>query len=85
LRNQPNLHSGFRGSLSNIPLIEIILMLESDERTDVMNAVLNQHEEEAELYQVSDEALEAVAGTGLENAGHFTQGDCTGFVTCPSW
>ena len=48
-----------------------------------MNAELNHLEEEDVLYQVSDEALEDTAGTGLENAGHFTLGSCTGFVSCP--
>jgi hypothetical protein len=35
--------------------------------------------------EVTDEALEAAAGTGMESAGHYTAGDCTGFVSCSPW
>jgi hypothetical protein len=45
-------------------------------------AKLDQSENEILGYDVSDEALEAAAGTG--NAEPFTLGACTGLSVCPS-
>ena len=44
---------------------------------------LDQTEEEILTYEVSDEALEATAGTGKEKAGNYTFGGCTGLSVCP--
>jgi hypothetical protein len=40
-------------------------------------------EEEILNYQVSDEALEAAAGTMKDKAGAFTLAFCSGLDTCP--
>jgi len=44
---------------------------------------LDQVEEQLLVYDVSDESLETAAGTGMENAGLYTLGSCTGFISCP--
>ena len=44
---------------------------------------LDQNEEEALTYEVSDEALEIAAGTGKEKAGNYTLGACSGLSVCP--
>jgi hypothetical protein len=41
-------------------------------------------EEEILNYQVSDEALEAAAGTMKDKAGAFTLAFCSGLDTCPA-
>ena len=43
-----------------------------------------QKEEEILSFEVSDEALEAAAGSVKENAGAFTLAFCSGLDTCPS-
>ena len=43
---------------------------------------IEQTEEEILSFQVSDEALEAAAGS--ENAGAFTLAFCSGLDTCPA-
>jgi len=35
-------------------------------------------------YEVSDEALEAAAGSGEPGAMHYTLGFCTGLSACPA-
>jgi hypothetical protein len=42
------------------------------------------HIEEEILIDVSDEALEAAAGSVKEKAGAFTMAFCSGLDTCPS-
>jgi hypothetical protein len=42
------------------------------------------HIEEEILIDVSDEALEAAAGSVKEKAGAFTLAFCSGLDTCPS-
>jgi hypothetical protein len=42
-----------------------------------------QIEEEIPLFEVSDEALEATAGTVREKAANYTLGACSGFSVCP--
>ena len=44
--------------------------------------VLDQTEEAILTYDVSDEALETVAGS--ENGGNYTLGFCSGLSVCPS-
>jgi len=44
---------------------------------------IDQREEEILNYQVSDEALEAAAGTMKDKAGAFTLAFCSGLDTCP--
>ena len=44
---------------------------------------IDQREEEILNYQVSDEALEAAAGTMKDQAGAFTLAFCSGLDTCP--
>jgi hypothetical protein len=44
---------------------------------------IDQMEEEILNYQVSDEALEAAAGTMKDKAGAFTLAFCSGLDTCP--
>jgi hypothetical protein len=44
---------------------------------------LDQIEEEILTCDVSDETLENAAGTGKAEAGNFTLGSCTGFISCP--
>jgi hypothetical protein len=39
--------------------------------------------EEIFTYEVSDEALEAVAGSGKDQAASFTLGACTALSSCP--
>jgi hypothetical protein len=46
------------------------------------NKRLDQSENYDLAYEVSDEALEAMAGAGLE-AGRFTLAACTGLSVCP--
>jgi len=41
-------------------------------------------EEEILTFEVSDEALEAAAGTVKEKAGAFTLSFCSGLDTCPA-
>jgi hypothetical protein len=43
-----------------------------------------QREEEILNFEVSDEALEAAAGSVKEKAGAFTLAFCSGLDTCPS-
>jgi hypothetical protein len=43
-----------------------------------------QREEEIFIFEVSDEALEAAAGSVKEKAGAFTLAFCSGLDTCPS-
>lgn len=43
-----------------------------------------QTEEEILSFEVSDEALEAAAGSVKEKAGAFTLAFCSGLDTCPS-
>jgi hypothetical protein len=45
---------------------------------------IDQIEEEILSYEVSDEALEAAAGTMKDKAGSFTLSFCTGLDTCPA-
>jgi hypothetical protein len=45
---------------------------------------IDQREEEILACEVSDEALEAAAGTVTEKAGAFTLAFCSGLDTCPS-
>jgi hypothetical protein len=44
---------------------------------------IDQIEEEVLSYEVSDEALEAAAGT-TDKVGSFTLSFCTGLDTCPA-
>lgn len=48
-----------------------------------MTHTIEQTEEEILSFQVSDEALEAAAGS-KENAGAFTLAFCSGLDTCPA-
>ncbi len=51
-----------------------------------MNAAtvcLDQTEEEILACDVSDEALEVSAAEGMDNAGNYTFGSCTGLSVCP--
>jgi hypothetical protein len=51
------------------------------------NTVMNDIEQiEVEIlsYEVSDEALEAAAGTTKDKAGSFTLSFCSGLDTCPA-
>jgi hypothetical protein len=43
-----------------------------------------QRDEEILSFEVSDEALEAAAGSVREKAGAFTLAFCSGLDTCPS-
>ena len=43
-----------------------------------------QREEEILSFEVSDESLEAAAGSVKEKAGAFTLAFCSGLDTCPS-
>jgi hypothetical protein len=45
---------------------------------------IDQREEEILTVQVSDEALEAAAGSVKEKAGAFTLAFCSGLDTCPA-
>ncbi len=45
---------------------------------------IDQREEETLTFEVSDEALEAAAGTVKEKAGAFTLAFCSGLDTCPA-
>jgi hypothetical protein len=49
-----------------------------------MTHTIEQTEEEILTVQVSDEALEAAAGSVKENAGAFTLAFCSGLDTCPA-
>ncbi len=51
-------------------------MTDTDKRFD-------KTEEDIFTYEVSDEALEATAGTGKETAANYTFGACTGLSVCP--
>jgi hypothetical protein len=46
---------------------------------------LDETKEEIIGYDVSDEALEAAAGTDQKIAGNYTLGACTGLSVCPGW
>jgi hypothetical protein len=50
---------------------------------DEITISLDQSEEEILTYEVSDEALENVAGGEKEKARNYTHAFCTGFVGCP--
>jgi hypothetical protein len=45
---------------------------------------IDQREEEILTVQISDEALEAAAGSVKEKAGAFTLAFCSGLDTCPT-
>ena len=45
---------------------------------------IEQTEERALAFEVSDEALEASAGTVGETAANYTLGSCTGLSVCPA-
>jgi hypothetical protein len=45
---------------------------------------IDQREEEIFTVQISDEALEAAAGSVKEKAGAFTLAFCSGLDSCPS-
>ena len=45
---------------------------------------IDQREEEILTYEVSDEALEAAAGSLKDKAGAFTLSFCSGLDTCPA-
>jgi hypothetical protein len=45
---------------------------------------IEQTEEEGVAFEVSDEALEASAGTVREAAANYTLGACSGFSVCPA-
>ena len=52
-----------------------------------MNATsieLSQIEDEVRTNEVSDESLEAAAVAETLNAGNYTLGSCTGFISCPA-
>ena len=56
----------------------------ANERNKAMNELhIDQREEEILTFDVSDEALEAAAGTVKEKAGAFTLAFCSGLDTCP--
>jgi hypothetical protein len=56
----------------------------ANERNNAMNDIhIDQREEEILTFNVSDEALEAAAGTVKEKAGAFTLAFCSGLDTCP--
>jgi hypothetical protein len=46
---------------------------------------LEQTEQEILTFELSDEALEAAAGTMQEKAVNYTLGACTGLSVCPGW
>lgn len=57
----------------------------ANERNKAMTDTnIDQREEEILNYQVSDEALEAAAGTMKDKAGAFTLAFCSGLDTCPA-
>jgi hypothetical protein len=45
---------------------------------------IDQREEEILTFDVSDEALEAAAGSVKDKAGAFTLAFCSGLDTCPA-
>jgi len=49
-----------------------------------MHGKTNSLEQEILAYDVSDEALEMVAGLGKEKVGSATLAFCTGLDTCPA-
>jgi hypothetical protein len=49
-----------------------------------MKDIQIQKEDEILTFQVSDEALEAAAGTMKDKAGAFTLAFCSGLDTCPA-
>jgi hypothetical protein len=58
----------------------------ANERVNAMNDTtmgLEQTEQEFLAFEVSDEALEAAAGTVREKAANYTLGACTGLSVCP--
>jgi hypothetical protein len=55
------------------------------ERNNAMKDIhIDQREEEILTVQISDEALEAAAGSVKEKAGAFTLAFCSGLDSCPS-
>ena len=48
------------------------------------DTTIDQTEVEILCYEVSDEALEAAAGTTKDKAGSFTLSFCSGLDTCPA-
>ena len=48
------------------------------------DTTIDQIEEDILSYDVSDEALEAAAGTVKDKAGSFTLAFCSGLDTCPA-
>jgi len=50
----------------------------------MIDTTINQIEEAILSYEVSDEALEAAAGTMTDKAGSFTLAFCSGLDTCPA-
>ncbi len=48
------------------------------------DTTIHQTEEEILGYEVSDEALEAAAGTMKDKVGSFTLAFCSGLDTCPA-
>lgn len=56
----------------------------ANERNETMTDVNEQLDEELLSHKVSDEALEAAAGTVKDKAGSFTLSFCSGLDTCPA-
>jgi len=50
---------------------------------NLTTTAIDQSDEEIRLYEVSDEALEAVACAGKAN-GNYTLADCSGLSVCPA-
>lgn len=50
----------------------------------MIDTTIDQIDQEVLSYEVSDEALEAAAGTMKDKAGSFTLAFCSGLDTCPA-
>jgi hypothetical protein len=73
----------WRGGLANFSSCLVTAGAAGNERNKAMKDIHIDQREEEILFEVSDEALEAAAGTN-EKAGAFTLAFCSGLDTCPS-
>jgi len=73
----------WRGGLTNFSSCLVTAGAAGNERNKAMKDIHIDQREEEILFEVSDEALEAAAGSN-EKAGAFTLAFCSGMDTCPA-
>ena len=73
----------WRGGLANFSSCLVTAGAAGEQKEHAMKDIRIE-EEETLTFEVSDEALEAAAGSVKEKAGAFTLAFCSGLDTCPA-